>query len=251
MVTRIYLKSLRTSGVYRDIKATCFFHLRVASLQFVPTHTPSPPLSQCILLATITRTYAIFLNNNNLLFNGTYSITGVQNEPGHEWNRSCLLYRLDLFGFSPPPPPPQLQIICCYIARYYIRNQHMHRRVIKDYVPPVEHTHPFCAHPLTEHVSLHSKLIYMGGPLSLGKKLSKVLKPRKFWVYFVPAPSVFYAPCQATMYCYIAIYYVQNQQKYHVRLRVVRDIESFPSAPSAWWVHILFANPGRTCHSFK
>ena len=44
-----------------------------------------------------------------------------------------------LFGiYSVPPPPPsvfydpQLQIICCYIARYYVRKWHVRRGVIKN-----------------------------------------------------------------------------------------------------------------------
>ena len=36
----------------------------------------------------------------------------------------------------PPPPlvllPPKLQIICCYIARFYVRKWHVRLRVIKD-----------------------------------------------------------------------------------------------------------------------
>ena len=46
-----------------------------------------------------------------------------------------------LFCFAPPHPPPpsvfydpQLQIICCYIARYYVKKEHVRLGVIKRFM---------------------------------------------------------------------------------------------------------------------
>ena len=33
---------------------------------------------------------------------------------------------------TPPPPPPQFHMICCYIARYYVRKWHVRLGVIKN-----------------------------------------------------------------------------------------------------------------------
>ena len=53
------------------------------------------------------------------------------------WCQNYLREKSDLFCFGTPPPSafydPQLQIICCYIARYYVRKEHVRRGVIKNF----------------------------------------------------------------------------------------------------------------------